>query len=185
MSRVLWSIFAAMTAGLIAVFVDAVLANAAPPPAPADRPNVLYVFTDQQSAEAMSCVGNKDVKTPAMDGLAENGVVFSQAYCTYPLCSPSRSSMLTGLIPHATGVADNGREILPALRHRELGWALKDAGYETAYAGKGLLPTFSSLDSSHGCEVLCRPPAPPGPAAQSSPIQFPISDPQGGRQAIK
>jgi len=64
------------------------------------RPNIVFIFTDQQSADAMSCAGNPELHTPAMDSLAESGVRFDRAYCTYPLCTPARSSMFTGRWPH-------------------------------------------------------------------------------------
>ena len=65
-----------------------------------ERPNILYVFTDQQFAGAMSCAGNEYLHTPAMDRLAAEGVRFEKAYCTYPLCTPSRASMFVGRYPH-------------------------------------------------------------------------------------
>ena len=54
----------------------------------ADRPNIIYIFTDQQTARAMSCVGNTDVHTPNIDRLAAAGVIFENAYCTAPLSGP-------------------------------------------------------------------------------------------------
>ena len=58
-----------------------------------DRPNFLFISTDQQYAGAMRCTGNEDLSTPAMDSMAENGVRFERAYCTHPLCSPARASL--------------------------------------------------------------------------------------------
>ena len=55
----------------------------------ADRPNIIYIMTDQQTATAMSCMGNKDLHTPNMDRLAEAGVMFRNAYCSTPLSGPS------------------------------------------------------------------------------------------------
>lgn len=63
------------------------------------RPNILYIFTDQQTATAMSCAGNRWVQTPGMDRIAARGVLFENAYCTQPLCGPSRTAMFTGLYP--------------------------------------------------------------------------------------
>ena len=54
-------------------------------------PNILYIFTDQQSADAMSCAGNAELETPALDALAATGARFERAYCTYPLCTPARA----------------------------------------------------------------------------------------------
>ena len=61
------------------------------------RPNIIYIFTDQQTASAMSCSGNTDLHTPNMDKLAKNGVRFVNAYCTAPLSGPSRASMFTDI----------------------------------------------------------------------------------------
>ena len=119
------------------------------------RPNILYVFTDQQFAEALSGAGNQWVKTPAMDSLAANGMRFGRAYCTHPFCSPSRASMLTGLMPHEHGVVTNGMAIRQDAQRRQMGWIFRDAGYECAYAGKGHLPAYGRLDNTHGFDVLC------------------------------
>ena len=68
-------------------------------------------MTDQQSMSALGANGNPYLKTPAMDSLAAGGVSFTQSYCTYPVCSPARSSIVTGLMPHQTGVRKNGQAI--------------------------------------------------------------------------
>ncbi len=60
------------------------------------QPNIIYLFTDQQSANMMSCAGNDWLKTPAMDYIAANGMRFTRAYTTNPVCSPSRVSLMTG-----------------------------------------------------------------------------------------
>ncbi len=66
-----------------------------------DRPNILFILTDQQSATMMSCAGNEYVRTPAMDRLATEGVRFERAYCSNPVCVASRFSLMTGLMPSA------------------------------------------------------------------------------------
>src|SRR4051812_2875621 len=73
-----------------------------------DRPkyNVLFIISDDLRAE-LSCY-NGLAKTPNLDKLAASGVRFDRAYCQYPLCNPSRSSMLTGHYPINTGVLGNG-----------------------------------------------------------------------------
>jgi len=71
-------------------------------------PNVIFIITDQQRASTIGCYGlNDSVKTPALDGLARTGVRFTSCYASQPVCSPSRSSIMTGLYPSATGVVDN------------------------------------------------------------------------------
>jgi len=118
-----------------------------------DRPNILYFFTDQQFAGAMSCAGNADLCTPAADSLAALGVRFDRAYCTAPLCSPSRSSMFTGLMPHEAGAPRNRMGIGEHLRSREMGLLLSNGGYECAYAGKWHLPGGTITDD-HGFQRI-------------------------------
>ncbi len=105
-----------------------------------DRPNILFICTDQQFAGAMSCVGNGDLNTPGMDSLAEQGVRFEKAYCTQPLCCPSRASFMTGLMPHQVGVISNGHDLSPKARDRAMGNLLRAGGYRCAYAGKWHIP---------------------------------------------
>jgi arylsulfatase A-like enzyme len=99
-------------------------------------PNVLVFITDQQSADAISCAGNRDLHTPAMDHLAATGVRFEHAFCTYPVCIPSRESMLTGRMPLALGYRQWGDPIAPEFREQELGHLFREAGYECVYGGK-------------------------------------------------
>ncbi len=120
-------------------------------PAGVNRPNILFVMTDQQSADAMSCTGNPWLRTPAMDQLAARGVRFERAYCAHPLCSPQRSSLFTGLMPHQTGVVDNAVPFRMADDCMGLGTHLREAGYRCAYAGRGPQPV------AQGFESLCGP----------------------------
>lgn len=70
------------------------------------KTNVLYILSDDQGAWAMHCAGNDDIKTPALDSLAKEGMRFESFFCTSPVCSPARASLLTGRIPSAHGVLD-------------------------------------------------------------------------------
>ena len=120
------------------------LVPSALPAPPTSRPNVLLIITDQQRADMLSCAGNPYVKTPAVDSLAESGVRFGMAYCANPVCSPSRFSMLTGVMPSRIGM-DRNMDIRPSrtgdeLLHCALGRVFREAGYETVYGGKTHLP---------------------------------------------
>ena len=116
-----------------------------------EKPNIIYIITDQQNASMMSCAGNKWLKTPGMDYIAENGIRFTRAYCTNPVCSPSRVSMMTGRF--AGIFKDNkGRqvrendgsvkipEISDKVKQTTIAAFLKKAGYELIYGGKQHLP---------------------------------------------
>ncbi len=101
----------------------------------AQRPNVLIVFSDQESHHDLL----PGVSAPHQDRLAARGTVFAQSYCTTPQCSPARGSILTGLYPHQTGVQTNldaahARELPPGTL--TLGGRARAAGYRTAYFGK-------------------------------------------------
>jgi arylsulfatase A-like enzyme len=120
------------------------------------RPNILYILTDQQSGSAMSCAGNTDLDTPAMDELASRGVRFDQAYCSEPLCTPCRGSMFTGLMPHECGTVRNGVPIREELRSQELGVLLAREGYDCIYGGKWHVPEGAMpKDNDHGFRVVC------------------------------
>jgi arylsulfatase A-like enzyme len=98
--------------------------------------NIVYIFTDQQTAEAMSCVGNSDLNTPNMDRLAKEGVRFENAYCNAPLSVPSRATMFTGVMPNESGAKGNQEQLKEIYRNRTLGNLLLETGYECAYGGK-------------------------------------------------
>jgi len=108
------------------------------------RPNVLLILTDQQTHHAWSGARNPWLSTPAMDSIASRGTVFEEAYCNYPVCSPSRGSIFTSRLPHETGVMTNGKGIHPEIP--TMGEIFRSAGYRTAYAGKWHLPqTFDGM----------------------------------------
>lgn len=67
-------------------------------------PNVLMLVTDNQSADSLGCYGNREHETPRLDLLAREGILFDRAFCTSGLCSPTRASILTGLMPSQHGV---------------------------------------------------------------------------------
>ncbi len=73
---------------------------------PPRRPNVLFIVADDLRC-SLGCYGASDVKSPHIDRLATRGLLFERAYVQYPVCNPSRTSMLTGLRPDTTGILDN------------------------------------------------------------------------------
>lgn len=96
------------------------------------KPNVIILFTDQQSLRAMSAAGNRHLNTPNMDYIAHNGVLFKNSYCTAPVCGPARASIFTGVMPHEHGVEYNSREIIedvPTMGEIFRNPALKDSEY--------------------------------------------------------
>lgn len=128
----------------------------AEPTAPA-RPNILFILTDQQSADAMSCrMGKRFIHTPALDGLAARGTLFTRAYAANPLCMPSRNSMFTGRYPHETGVTDNTQTYLNPAEFVNLGNYFRQAGYRTAYFGKWHLCYDDKQTETHGFEIVDR-----------------------------
>ena len=98
------------------------------------RPNVLFLLSDDQRPDAVGALGNEVIRTPHLDRLARQGVVFTRAICANPICTPSRAEIISGCSGFRNGVLDFGRPIDPRLAT----WAdtLRQAGYETCYVGK-------------------------------------------------
>jgi len=109
-----------------------------------ERPNVLMLYTDQQRADALGCMGNEHIHTPNLDALAASGVLFTNAYVNNPVCMPSRQSMLSGQYPSAIGSTCNGIEMAEDVLtvHR----ILKPYGYHTANNGKLHFKCHSNRD---------------------------------------
>lgn len=98
------------------------------------RPNVLLIFTDQQRADTIHAAGNPIIKTPHLDRLADEGVLFKSAYTPSPVCVSARCSLIYGLYPHNTGCFDNGYPMpddKPSLME-----LLSRVGYRTHGIGK-------------------------------------------------
>lgn len=114
----------------------------------ATPPNIIYIMTDQHSANALSCAGNADLATPNIDRLAARGVRFTNAYCALPLSGPSRAAMFTGYMPSTIGMAENETPLPDSLRTRTLGNLMEAAGYDNGYSGKWHVNT-NSLPAPH------------------------------------
>ncbi|SEF16777.1 sulfatase-like hydrolase/transferase [Jiangella alba] len=109
-----------------------------------DRPNLVVVTADDLAIWAVGCYGNAEIRTPHIDALARGGTRFTEFYCTSPVCSPSRASLLTGRIPSAHGVHDwirggNGHDE-PGIGYLDgltsYPRLLADAGYTCGISGK-------------------------------------------------
>lgn len=109
------------------------------------KKDIILIMTDQQTANAMSCVGNLDVRTPGMDALAKDGMLFSRAYVSYPVSGPSRASLITGKMPVEINVPDN--EVILAEEHlsQSIGRIMSEADYDCLYAGKWHAPIHVNL----------------------------------------
>lgn len=136
-------------------FIPALIFLASTFSAFASKPNIIYIMTDQQSANAMSCASNSNLSTPNMDRLARHGVRFTNAYCAMPLSGPSRSAMFTGYTPSATGMQENETPLPDSLRTRTLGNLMEQAGYANGYSGKWHVNTNSlPADTAFGFRNL-------------------------------
>ncbi len=123
----------------------------------AGKKNILLILTDQQSATMMSCAGNKYLKTPAIDSIAETGMRFDLAFCTNPVCVPSRFSLFTGRYPSEIGQRQNkwhGEKLPEDIVASGLGHKLREAGYETVYGGKEHLPKTRA--EALGFNYICK-----------------------------
>jgi arylsulfatase len=109
------------------------------------RPNVLLLWTDQHRADTMPYANNPVIKTPTFAKLAAQSFVFPGARCTQPVCTPSRGSIMTGLLPHAHGSIQNN---IPLRADAKCVAEMLPSGYSTAYMGKWHLG--SEITAQHG-----------------------------------
>lgn len=101
---------------------------------PARRPNVVFVFDDQLRAAALGCHGGVNVPTPHLDRIAAEGVRFTHALSTCPVCTPYRGMLMTGRWPTHSGIVLNWVESNPA--EYCIAEAFRDSGYDTGFIGK-------------------------------------------------
>lgn len=113
--------------------------------APSSKPNVIFILTDNQAASLLGAYGNPDIQTPHLDQLAAEGMRFDRAYAVNGLCSPTRATLMTGLIPSQHGVhswlndhflEQWPRDWVAVQEFRTLPLTLKNRGYSTAMIGK-------------------------------------------------
>jgi arylsulfatase len=110
------------------------------------RPNILWYCTDQQRFDTIGALGNAHVITPTIDSLVADGVAFTHAYCQSPICTPSRSSFMTGMYPSRIHNTRNGNESFPTT-HPVITKLIAESGYQCGMIGK-----FHLQSSGHRTE---------------------------------
>jgi arylsulfatase A-like enzyme len=136
------------------------------------RPNILFLLTDDQRADLLSCAGHPILRTPNIDSLAQNGVRFVNNFCSTAICCTSRASILTGLHEKSHRISNFATRLSPECVQLSYPHLLRQAGYKTGFVGKygvggdGAPPEL--FDVSHGN---------PGPERQGQSREL-------GRQAI-
>lgn len=144
---------------VLLVLVFGLTAKAAEPGAQ-QPPNILFILTDNQPASLLGTYGNPDVKTPHIDQLAREGIQFNRFYAVNGMCSPTRATLMTGLMPSQHGIhnwlddemmADWPRDWSAVVEFRTLPLSLKNRGYQTALIGKWHLgqPWKASIGYQH------------------------------------
>ncbi len=144
----------------------------------ADRPNILYIMSDDHAAHAISAYGGRLAEaapTPNIDRLAREGALFTNAFCTNSICSPSRACVLTGQYNHINGSFDLAGDVKPG--KQMLAIEMKNAGYHTAMIGKWHLKV-EPADFDYYCVL-------PGQGSYHDPVFRTRGDKPWGKNTIK
>ena len=99
-----------------------------------EKMNVIFIITDQQRADHLSCSGNPVLKTPHIDSIGNDGIRFTKYFCATPICMPNRGSFFTGSYPSVHGTRSNGINLNPDIP--TISEILKNQGYHTVSVGK-------------------------------------------------
>ncbi|HWR50239.1 MAG TPA: arylsulfatase [Bryobacteraceae bacterium] len=114
-----------------------------------ERPNILFLMTDQHRADCVGAAGNSVIRTPNLDRIAREGVTFQRAYSSTPTCTPARTALLTGLSPWHHGML--GMTPMADRYPLEKPRALREAGYYTVAVGK---QHFHPMRNGHGYQRM-------------------------------
>lgn len=101
-----------------------------------ERPNIIFILTDDQRWDALGFAGNEIVQTPEMDRFAEEGIYFENAFVTTPICAASRASLLTGLYERTHGYTFGQGDIKQVYMDKSYPEILRENGYYTGFFGK-------------------------------------------------
>ena len=119
----------------------------------AQRPNILFITADQHRGDCLGFEG-RNIKTPHLDRMAQDGTRFSTCITPNVVCQPSRASILTGLLPLTHGVHDNGIDLDPELGKKGFAGALAAAGYKSGFIGKAHFSTVLTFDPTGTPECI-------------------------------
>jgi arylsulfatase A-like enzyme len=116
----------------------AALSGCQPTRKPNPNPNIIFILVDDMRWDQLSVMGHPFIKTPNLDRIGKEGMIFHNAFVCTPLCSPSRASFLTGQYPHKHRIINNDRNGLASISHKMTTFpqVLRRSGYETAFIGK-------------------------------------------------
>ncbi|MCF6176993.1 MAG: sulfatase-like hydrolase/transferase [Victivallaceae bacterium] len=109
------------------------------------KPNFVFIMTDTQGANMVGCYGRPELRTTCLDQLASEGIRFSRAYTSQPVCTAARAGIFTGCYPHATGAWGNHLALGDTMK--TMGQRFQSAGYNTAYTGKWHLSGHDYFDT--------------------------------------
>ena len=113
----------------------------------AEKPNIIFLFADDQNTLSVGCYGNSEVQTPNMDKLGEDGIIFDKHYNTTAICMASRANVMTGMYEYKTGTNFSHGDMSQKIWSKSYPVLLREAGYLTAFAGK-----FGLKVKGHGYE---------------------------------
>ena len=122
-----------------------------------EKPNIIFLFSDDQSYLAMGCMGNDEIKTPNMDKLGQDGIIFDRHYNTTAICMASRANTMTGMLEYKAGCNFTHGSMTSAIFSKSYPVLLREAGYYTGFAGKFGFPVTAQATESikhHSYDLL-------------------------------